>query len=547
MNKKIFDIIIKNKLFLNRDSLIKGSFKIIMKILRFLVISILVVGFVNAQDNSAIKSPPDSLSTDTISNSIPISNCNSINNLSLSLKDAIEISLKNSDKIKQYEMRLEQKEDENLAAWSNFLPSIDLEWKYTHLNDPLSIDLDPIRQVIIQMQSSNQAELTNIYGLLSGKPALTADQKKLVASAASAQLNGLLPPFSETLKKQDYKTAAFIGVQPLFVGGKLIAAKKYAASEEEYSRLELTKIKNDVTNETIKYYLQTILMQEVVKTRKDVLNGIRMHRNDAQKLFDEGLIANYHLLRAEVAVSEAERYLTKDQNSFNTLMLALKINLGIDEEESINLSDSLVYSEIQDSLKQLTNSAIDNNTLLKMIGQKKIAAAQKYNSARSEFLPKIAAFARYDLYPEYLSALEPRWAIGVSAQINLFHGFRDYLNLQSADKLEDEVSFLESDAIKKVTLQTTNFYNNIMTASSDYKKLNSTLDLAKENLRQNDKRFHSGLGTSLEVIDAQLSLEKVKLDRLSSLYNYFGFMSDLYTSNNNIDELIRIWNIGVNK
>jgi len=547
LNKKIFDIIIKNKLFLNRDSLIKGSFKIIMKILRFLVISILVVGFVNAQDNSAIKSPPDSLSTDTISNSIPISNCNSINNLSLSLKDAIEISLKNSDKIKQYEMRLEQKEDENLAAWSNFLPSIDLEWKYTHLNDPLSIDLDPIRQVIIQMQSSNQAELTNIYGLLSGKPALTADQKKLVASAASAQLNGLLPPFSETLKKQDYKTAAFIGVQPLFVGGKLIAAKKYAASEEEYSRLELTKIKNDVTNETIKYYLQTILMQEVVKTRKDVLNGIRMHRNDAQKLFDEGLIANYHLLRAEVAVSEAERYLTKDQNSFNTLMLALKINLGIDEEESINLSDSLVYSEIQDSLKQLTNSAIDNNTLLKMIGQKKIAAAQKYNSARSEFLPKIAAFARYDLYPEYLSALEPRWAIGVSAQINLFHGFRDYLNLQSADKLEDEVSFLESDAIKKVTLQTTNFYNNIMTASSDYKKLNSTLDLAKENLRQNDKRFHSGLGTSLEVIDAQLSLEKVKLDRLSSLYNYFGFMSDLYTSNNNIDELIRIWNIGVNK
>ncbi|MFA7288243.1 MAG: TolC family protein [Melioribacteraceae bacterium] len=518
-----------------------------MKILRFLVISILAASFANAQNNSEVKSLPDSLSMDTIANSILIRNGNSIDNLSLSLKDAIEISLKNSDKIRQYEMRLEQKEDENLAAWSNFLPSIDLEWKYTHLNDPLSIDLDPIRQVIIQMQSSNQAEITNIYGLLSGKPALTADQKKLVASAASDQLNGLLPPFSETLKKQDYKTAAFIGVQPLFVGGKLIAAKKYAASEEEYSRLELTKIKNDVTNETIKYYLQTILMQEVVKTRIDVVDGIRMHRNDAQKLFDEGLIANYHLLRAEVAVAEAERNLTKDQNSLATLMVALKINLGIDSEEKINLSDSLVYSEIQDSLKQLTNSAIDNNPLLKMIGQKRIAAAQKYNSARSEFLPKIAAFARYDLYPEYLSALEPRWAVGVSAQINLFHGFRDYLNLQSANKLEDEVSFLEADAIKKVTLQTTNFYNNLITASSDYKKLNATLNLAQENLRQNDKRFHSGLGTSLEVIDAQLSLEKVKLDRLSALYNYFSFMSEIYTSNNNIDELIRIWNIGENK
>ncbi len=489
-----------------------------MKIFRFFVMFILLAGIINAQDN-----------------------------VTLSLKDAIEISQENSDKIRQYEMKLRQKEDENLAAWGNFLPSIDLEWKYTHLNDPLSIDLDPIRQVIIQMQSSNQAELTNIYGLLSGRPALTVDQKNLVTSAASAHLNDLLPPFSETLKKQDFKTAAFIGIQPLYVGGKLIAAKKYAASEEEYSRLELSKIKNEVINETIKYYLQTVLMQEVVKTRINVLNGIKMHRDDAKKLFDEGLIANYHLLRAEVAVSEAERNLTRDQNSFNTLMVAFKINLGINSEEEIILSDSLVYSEIKDSLKQLIDNAIANNPLLKMISQKRIAAAQKYNSARSEFLPKVAAFGRYDLYPEYLSALEPRWAVGVSAQINLFHGFKDYLNLQSADKLEDEVSFLEADAIKKVTLQMTNYYNNLKTSATDYKKLNSTLLLAEENLRQNDKRFNSGLGTSLEVIDAQLSLQKVKLDRLSSLYNYFSIMSEIYTSNNNIDELIRIWNIGVSK
>ena len=93
----------------------------------------------------------------------------------------------------------------------------------------------------------------------------------------------------------------------------------------------------------------------------------------------------------------------------------------------------------------------------------------------------------------------------------------------------------------------TNYYNNLKTSATDYKKLNSTLLLAEENLRQNDKRFNSGLGTSLEVIDAQLSLQKVKLDRLSSLYNYFSIMSEIYTSNNNIDELIRIWNIGVSK
>lgn len=68
---------------------------------------------------------------------------------SIQLEDALDYALKNNPKIKQYEAKLNQKEYQNLEALGNFFPQINFNYSYTHLNDPIGIDLDPIRQAMI--------------------------------------------------------------------------------------------------------------------------------------------------------------------------------------------------------------------------------------------------------------------------------------------------------------------------------------------------------------------------------------------------------------
>ncbi|WP_337866610.1 TolC family protein [Ignavibacterium sp.] len=87
----------------------------------------------------------------------------------IQVEDAIDFALKNNPQIKRYEAKLNQKEFQNLEALGNFLPQINLNASYTHLNDAIAIDLDPIRQAMIQIRAKHQVEFANIYIFASGK------------------------------------------------------------------------------------------------------------------------------------------------------------------------------------------------------------------------------------------------------------------------------------------------------------------------------------------------------------------------------------------
>lgn len=458
------------------------------------------------------------------------------------LEEAIYSALQNNNKIKQYKEKLVQKEFQNLEAWGNFLPTVDLQASYTHLNDPMQIDLSPIKDVIVTLQSKNQVELANIYNVIQTQTQLSDAQRAALYSQYSTQLDALIPDFTETFKKQDYKTATLIGVQPLFLGGKLYAAKKFASDELDASNIELKQVSDQIIQETVNNYLNVVLMKNVVKVRKDVLAGIEHHKDDAKKMYDEGLIANHNLLRAEVAVAEAERNLSDDENRLDLALIALRISMGLDENEPIAISDTLVYNNFADSLNVLISKAFTDQPILQLISKKKDAASDKYIAERANFLPTLAAFGKYEMYPEYLSSLEPRWAVGLQLKFNIFNGLKDYSKLQNAVHIEREVNYVEADARHKITLWVNKSFKDVTNSRVKYNKLETTEELAKENLRLNNKRFQSGMGTSLEVIDAELSYEKVKIDMLQSLYDYYKSLTDLFVATGNAEEILQVWN-----
>jgi outer membrane protein TolC len=455
----------------------------------------------------------------------------------LTLESAVEIALRNNERVKQYNERIAQKEYANAEAWGNFLPSIKLQGSYNHLNDPLAIDLEPIRQAMIQLQANNQMTFAKMQN-----PALSSQQLAGVYSQASAQLNQQLPQFIETFKEQDYKSAAFVGVQPLFLGGKLIAAKKFASSELRASEAEARQAQDEIIRETVDDYLNVALLNAVVATRTEVLNGMRRHQQDAERLSQEGLIAPHHRLRAKVAVSEAERNLTRDENRRDLALLALRRVLGISNDAPIALSETMTYRSASPVLGNLTARAHKAQPILEIIAQKRIAVEQKFAAERAEFLPQIVAFGKYELYPQYLSVLEPRWAVGIQLSYPLFSGFQRYNRMQVARHLGDEIQHLETDTYSRIDLWVNKAYRDVCNADTLYNKMEADIALGEENCRVNEKRFQTGLGTSLEVVDAHLTWEKSRIDRLNALHDYYSALADLCSAIGEPKQILTIWN-----
>ncbi len=460
----------------------------------------------------------------------------------MKLGEAIDVALKNNEKIKQFNERVIQKEYEDKTAFGNFLPSVKFQGSVNHLNDPMGISLDPIREAIIQLQSSDAVNFQNLSSLITNKVPLTAEQQQAVYGQAYNKFNSVLPPFEETFKKQDYWTATLIGVQPIFMGGKILAGKKYASSELKSSEAELRKTKNEVTQETINNYLSVVLLTEVIKTRRDVLEGIKRHKEDAEKLTAAGLIAPHNLLRAKVALADAEKNLFDDNNKLELAYVALKHSLGLPDDQNIIISDKLDYLPIADSLYSFRDEAKMTQPIFEIIKNKKIAAEQKYNAQRAEFMPQLAAFGKYEIVQKYLSSLEPEWIIGLQLNFSVFEGLKKYNQLEAAVHLEKEIEHLEEHTRRQIDLWINKSYRDMRNAEKKYEMLESNVELAKESLRQNEKRFSTGLGTSLEVIDARLSFEKNKIDRLAALYEYYKSYNDLLVATGNTQKFLKTWN-----
>jgi len=465
----------------------------------------------------------------------------SVSAQTLSLKDAVGSALKNNEKLKQYEERVEEKTSEDRAAWGNFLPKVELDAGYTHLNNPLTVDLDPIRQVLIQLQAGDQTQIANIYNILQSGQQLTAAQQQQLTLQNMAALNTALPPFSETFKKEDYPNATWTAVQPIFVGGKLIAAKRAAAADRSASENDLEKTKNELIQETVNNYLAVVLMNQVVKTRLNVLAGMEKHRQDAERLMQEGLIPKYQLLRAEVAVADAKQNLTDDTNKRELALIALRHSIGVSDDAKIIVSDSLMFVPTNAPLNSFLETAQLDQPILKYVADKKTQADQKYVAERADLLPQVAAFGKYEMFPQYLSTLEPHWVVGVSLSMTIFNGMSNYNKLESASHLQDEVSCLQKETSRQIDLWVHKSYREMQDAQARYNNLDANLNLAQENLRVDDERFQTGLGSSTDLIDAQLILEKEQIDRLNALFDYYSSLTDLYVATGHASRILDIW------
>lgn len=468
----------------------------------------------------------------------------SVNSLfaqTLTLSKAIETALSNNDKIKQYSQKVEQKRIAVSESKGNFLPAINLSAGYNHMNDNLSIDLEPIRQALIKIQSGNMVEFSNVYNLLQGGSGLTQQQRSALNSQYSGLLNKQIPLFIDVVKRQDYWTTTISAAQPLFLGGKLFSAKNIAVNDLEISEIELEKTKNDVTSEVINNYLSIVLLNNLISVRQNVYHGMLKHRNDAKRIYEEGLIAKNQFLRSEVALADAERNLSDEENRLKIAFIALRTSLGIKDNVPIEIFDTLVFKQFKDSISYLKLTAASNHPLLKTIDKKKEQLEDKYKIERSEFLPKVFLFGKYEFLDEYLSVLEPRWIVGIQGSINLFNGFKDKNKLQQTKHQSKEIEFLESDTKDKIFLLLDKNYKDMLNSKFRYDKLEANINLAEENLRLTAGRFESGLCTSLDVIDAELVLEKNLVERKLSLYEYYRCINEIYNTTGNPNNFLKIW------
>lgn len=437
----------------------------------------------------------------------------SVPKMKLSFEQALGVALQNSHVLKQSQFQVNEKEQAAKAAKGLYLPKVGVTANYMVMSDDVTLDLTPVKNAITPLYST----LAN-YGSFS---ASGVDVTALVRQNLNAGLTQLENTnWDETIQKKRFATVAAMAQWPLYTGGKIHAANK-AANIEISEADDISKQKQgELISELVERYFGLCLAKQAVKVRQDVFNGMEQHLHDAQKMQKDGFIANAEVLQAQLYDAQADRELKKARRNEDIINQALANTLALENDSSIEPLTELFYLDSIEPVEYFKKLAFEKNPSLLQVDDKKQLAEQNYKIQMSEFMPSIAVQGTYNLWDKDLSPYMPDWIVGVGLKWTIFDGTSRYRKVRSANFKTQQVQEAKEKAESDVGTLINKLYNELNIYREQLSELETARAFAEEYLRVREKAFHEEMSNSTEVVDANLALAQVRIERLQAMYGY---------------------------
>lgn len=440
-----------------------------------------------------------------------------------------------SHTLKQSTYLILEKDAGRKAVMGLRMPRVSFSATAVQMADPIELDLTPVRDAINPLYSA----LGN-YGVFSGVPnpdPATAQVMPILPDDISTQavrsqlLEGQQAineaEWVKTVQEDRFATLNANFIWPIYTGGKINAAIKAAAIEQNDAELSKQLKQNEMLSELVTRYYGLTLAQRAVNVREQVLTAMNKHLYDAQKLSEQGQIARVQYLHAQVAVADADRELKKAKRELDIVERALQNTIVSEETVTFTTVSPLFFQNEIATESWFVDLARQHNTQLKMVDSKKELADVGVQFERSKYMPDVALSGTYDLANKDLSPYLPKWTVGIGMNWSLFEGNARSHNLKSAKYKQDQVDEARMKVEEDILTGIRKYYQELAMQAEQIRSLETTLEFANSYLESQEKAFSEGFATSSDVVDANLLVAKTKIDQLQAMYQYDTTLADL--------------------
>jgi outer membrane protein TolC len=145
----------------------------------------------------------------------------------------------------------------------------------------------------------------------------------------------------------------------------------------------------------------------------------------------------------------------------------------------------------------------------------------------SKLQPQAYGFAQYNLDPENSLLTDPDWAVGIGLRYKFFSGLDRGQATEAAQHLASQATAGEREVRTQIEIGVTRAWFEVEAARKRFLLLENSLASSEENLRLQTLAFHEQQATSLDVIDAQLSIGRSRIQRAQAAYDYVLALAQL--------------------
>jgi outer membrane protein len=319
---------------------------------------------------------------------------------------------------------------------------------------------------------------------------------------------------------------------PIYTGGQIQNAYKAAQFQLELAKEKERSVRQDLTFKVQSAYHQIWLAEENLLVAKASYENMARHAERIEKVYNVGNTSKFELLRAQVNRDNQKPPVIKAQNGVEVAKLALATLIGFPKYNTFELDfepSKMKLPELADNkLETVLATAYANRSDLKQLQLNATLTEIKVALAKANLKPNVSVNGGYQGTGDELGpdSWTKYWLLTLKVQGNLYKCTTK--PEIGAAKSEVEVIKLQESSLKdSIRQEVDQVLHNIKENYETVKATEASIVLAKESLRLTDVRFQAGMATIMDVMDAQLALDKALTGYYESLAAYLTALAKL--------------------
>jgi TolC family type I secretion outer membrane protein len=307
--------------------------------------------------------------------------------------------------------------------------------------------------------------------------------------------------------------------QTIFDFGKTLNQVQIQSLGAESARADLQDISGQIilgVKQAYYGYLQAKMSREVAL---ETVNQFQQHYEIAKAFFETGKSSKIDVTSAEVNLSNAKINLLKAENALRIARVTLNNAMGITNAPEYEIKEELAYRPYEVSLEEALQNAYKNRPDLLSTLKKKEGLEKTIDLNKKGYLPVLSGNAAYGYIGNDL-VMDKGWNVGVTLTFPLFTGFSTKYQIDEAKANLDVLKANEDFLLQKVSLEIESAYlllkeaaERILAGKIVVKQAEETVELAKG-------RYAAGVGSSIEITDAMITLNNAKMTYITALSDY---------------------------
>ena len=339
------------------------------------------------------------------------------------------------------------------------------------------------------------------------------------------------PPVSLGVKNN--MTFDFTLSQLIFSGEYLVglqAAKVFKEiSEKSYIKTEI-QTKESVANS---YYI-VLVLGENLKVLKESIKIIEKTYEEMVKMNEQGFNEQTDVDQLKISMSNVQTVINSLEGQKDVSIKLLKLQLGIDFSQNIELTDSLPIIINQGNLTQINSIDfnVENSIDYQIMSTTEKVSVLNLKRQKTKFLPTVSAFYRHEEQtnsPSFNFALKD--LLGATVTIPIFSSGQKLSQLRQAkfDLEKTRLSF--EDVTQSLILEYEKARTDYQTSLSNYQSNSESMSLSKRIYDKTIIKYREGVSTSFE-------LTQIQNQYLTSESNYYNSILSLLNAKAKLDRIL---------